>query len=66
MTEWKECGCGGSISPARWALGYRICLECGDWVARQKVWTVTHGHKSSFFVVTDRETLKQLNPKRTT
>jgi len=59
-----ECGCGGTIAPERYKLGYRVCLECGDWVAKQRKWTVVNGHKSSFFVVSDLNDLKGLNPKR--
>jgi len=59
-----ECKCGGTISPKRWALGFRVCLECGDWVASQRKFTVAPGHKSNYHLVTNLQELKQLNPKR--
>jgi len=59
-----ECKCGGTIPAGRWDIGFELCLECGDWVASQKKWTVVNGHKSSFFVVSDLQDLKGLNPKR--
>ena len=58
-----ECGCGGTIPAGRWAIGFRICLECGDWVAKQRVFTVGPGHKSNYHLVTNLQELKQLNPK---
>jgi len=59
-----ECKCSNTISEERWALGYRICLECGDWVASQRKFTVAPGHKSNYHLVTNLQELKQLNPKR--
>ena len=53
------------VHPKRWELGYRDCLSCGDKVAKQRVFPVACGNKSSYQLVT-REWLKQLNPKITT
>lgn len=59
--------CGETIEPQkRVDLGYRICLFCGDDVAKQERagWTVVPMNKSNYILVTNPETLKQLNPKR--
>lgn len=31
---WNLCLCGDEIEPARWALGYKKCLTCGEEAAR--------------------------------
>lgn len=59
-----KCKCGGTIPAGRWSLGYRVCLECGDRVAGQRKHTIIPMHKSNYTVVTNREELKQINPKR--
>ena len=64
MSAGVVCKCGTAIAERRAELGYRLCLECGDAVARERKWTVAHLNKSSFFVVTHPEQLKQLNPKK--
>ena len=43
-----------------------LCLLCGDVVAKQKKFTVAPLDKGNYMLFTDRELLKQLNPKRTT
>lgn len=61
--------CGDTITPQkRVDLGYRVCLRCGDGVAKQEraSWCVAPMNKSNYILVTNPETLKQLNPKRTT
>lgn len=59
--------CGEEIHPARFNLGYCTCLTCGEAQARtaRLAWTVAPMHKSNYVLVTDRELLKQFNPKRT-
>jgi hypothetical protein len=59
-----ECKCGNTIAPERYQLGFRVCLECGDWIARQRRHTIIPMHKSNYTVVTNRDELKQINPKR--
>ena len=59
-----ECDCGGTIPQGRWDLGYRVCLECGDWVAKQRKFTIAPGHKSNYHLISNPQELKQLNPKR--
>lgn len=58
--------CGGAFALERWALGYKTCLPCGDRAAKQVKHCVVNMNKVAYMVVTDREILKQLNPKRTT
>lgn len=63
-----ECmQCGEEIDPRRYNLGYCTCLQCGEKAAKQARmgWTVAPMHKSNYVLVTDRELLKQFNPKRT-
>ena len=42
------------------------CAPCGQALAMQKKHTVVNMNKSNYMHVSDREMLKQLNPKRTT
>ena len=57
--------CGGSFSAERKALGYSICLWCGEEQAMQdrQYWTVVPLNKSNYTLITNREELKGLNPK---
>jgi hypothetical protein len=62
-----ECGCGEEIEQGRWALGYRVCLECGDSIAKQKKWTVAIPYsKGAYQLIHDPKDLFFTNPKRTT
>ena len=68
MTDWIECRvCGDEFPHERWALGYKMCMACGDAHARdeRKSWTVAPMNKSNYMLFTDVSLLKQLNPKRT-
>lgn len=62
--------CGDTITPQkRVDLGYRVCLSCGDGVAKQERagWCVVpYTNKGAYMLVTNPDHLKQLNPKRTT
>jgi ribosomal protein L37AE/L43A len=58
--------CGGFIDHARYKLGYNLCKPCGEAAARERRHTIAPLNKSNYMLVTDLETLKQLNPKRTT
>lgn len=64
MDSIHECGCGNSISSARYRAGYTICLECGETQARQVKHCIVPMHKSNYIVVSDRKMLAYLNPKR--
>ena len=58
--------CGEDVHPKRWQLGYRVCLACGEVMARAVVHTQIPLNKSNYVYVSpsDTETPKQLNPKR--
>ena len=53
--------CGDTVAEARWALGYRECLQCGEYRARQRVHTVVPMAKSNYILVTDKRLLLGLN-----
>ena len=55
--------CGAMVADARWALGYRECLKCGEYRARQRVHTIAPLHKSNYMVITNRAELLGLNNK---
>jgi ribosomal protein L37AE/L43A len=61
--------CGKHYSPARAKLGITTCLVCGDREAGQARmgWCVAQEYnKGAYQLVTNLDTLKQTNPKRTT
>ena len=59
------CKHGGDDFPlARYNLGYRTCLECGDAVARQVRFLSAPLNKSNYTLISNLDDLKQLNPKR--
>jgi hypothetical protein len=56
------------LSTARWALGYKTCLPCGDLAAKEarKSWTILTPHKQGamFFTVESAfEMAKGINNK---
>lgn len=57
------CACGEEVPPPRVALGYRLCLPCGEILARQVKRTVAPMHKSNYMLIVDPEDLKGLNNK---
>jgi hypothetical protein len=60
--------CDDEVSTARWAIGKRICLECGEEQAREEriSWCIAPiSNKAGYTRVTDYSLLKQINPKRT-
>ena len=59
------CGCGNLFPAARARLGYTTCLPCGDKQAHAVTFCSVPLSKSNYILVTNREELKQLNPKRT-
>lgn len=65
MTEVVCNDCGDLFPAARARLGYRTCLSCGDWQAKQVRHTTAPLNKSNYVVITNHNELKQLNPKRT-
>ena len=48
-----NCGCGNSIHPERYALGYKVCLTCGDKAAKKNkpFGYVSYGHKTAGAIV---------------
>jgi len=60
--------CGNTYAAERLAIGYAICMPCGDDLATKvnTKRTVVPMNKSNYMMVTDMTILKQLNPKRTT
>jgi hypothetical protein len=57
--------CGDPVGDGRSALGYTICLPCGDYKAREarRCWTIAPMHKSNYTLVTSRDMLAGLNNK---
>jgi hypothetical protein len=55
--------CGEEFALDRWALGYKICLPCGEIAAKQVVHTVVNLHKSNYIKITDLDDLKGINNK---
>ena len=53
--------CGDTFPPKRFALGYAVCLECGEEIARQKIFTVVPMHKSNYVACFNRDDLKGIN-----
>ena len=53
--------CDNDIADARYALGYKTCLLCGEQEARSYKHTFVPMPKSNYIVVTDLELLKGLN-----
>jgi ribosomal protein L37AE/L43A len=58
-----ECGIN-KLQHARAALGYTVCLSCGEQIAQQRKHITAPINKSSYMLITDLTLLKQLNPKR--
>lgn len=57
--------CDDDIDPRRAALGYKLCLFCGEAAAREerKGWTIAPLHKSNYMLLTSKEDLKGINNK---
>lgn len=53
--------CGDVIADARYALGYKLCLDCGEQHALNYKHCIVPMPKSNYIVVTDLELLKGLN-----
>ena len=46
--------CGDYVAPERAALGFRLCMSCGEKEARGVRHCVVPLHKSNYVLVTDR------------
>ena len=55
--------CGDTFKWARFKLGYRLCLDCGEEQAKTVTRTVAPMHKSNYVLITNMEDLKGLNNK---
>ena len=57
--------CGDVIDERRVALGYKVCLFCGEELARveRMSWCVAPMHKSNYILITNRDDLAGLNNK---
>ena len=55
--------CGEEYEYERWKLGYKMCLSCGDEMAKKVVRCVVPMHKSNYVLVTDRDLLTGANQK---
>lgn len=65
--DWGECPlCGDDVNSERIRLGYVLCMCCGEDAARKVKHTIVPMNKSNYIACFDTDTLKQLNPKRTT
>ena len=53
--------CWGFVDRRRSALGYRLCLECGEIQAKKSTHCIVPMPKSNYIVVTDLALLKGLN-----
>jgi hypothetical protein len=56
-----QCKCSNDIAEARYKLGYRTCLICGEKLAVNYKHTIVPMPKSNYIVVTDLSLLKGLN-----
>jgi hypothetical protein len=57
--------CDDDIDPRRAALGYRLCLFCGEEAAKEerKGWTIVPMHKSNYVLLVDRKDLPGIGNK---
>lgn len=59
-----ECeDCGAAYPAKRAALGYRLCLTCGEKAARAIKHCTVPGHKQGYMVITNRAELAGINNK---
>lgn len=55
--------CGEEFAYARWAIGGKTCMRCGEIAAKQIRHTIAPMHKSNYMLITDLSDLKGLNNK---
>lgn len=55
--------CGNTYAAERLAIGYAICMPCGNDLASKVVRTVAPMHKSNYVLITDKSDLVGLNNK---
>jgi hypothetical protein len=57
--------CDDDVDPRRAALGYKLCLFCGEEAAREerRGWTIVPMHKSNYVLLVDRKDLPGIGDK---
>ena len=55
--------CGDVYDIVRYHIGFRVCLSCGDEIAKAVKRTVVPMHKSNYVMLTDMADLKGINNK---
>ena len=67
MVYGYECDCGEEIDARRVAIGYFVCLSCGEKEAKKRKFTVAIPYnKGAYQLITNPLDLCFTNPKRTT
>lgn len=61
-SEYGCIKCGAPVNPARWELGYNICMR-SKCAKPPPVRTIVPLHKGNYINVTNREDLKGINNK---
>lgn len=57
----KTLSCVNEVNPKRIALGFMVCLSCGEKASKLVKHTIVPMPKSNYIVVTDMSLLKGLN-----
>ena len=61
-----ECDCGNEIKKERFALGYRVCLACGEAKAKERKFTVAIPYgKGAYQLIHNPADLFNTNQKQT-
>jgi ribosomal protein L37AE/L43A len=55
--------CGEPYELGRMKLGYAVCLDCGDELAKEKHYTIVPMHKSNYVLITNKTDLLGINNK---
>ena len=55
--------CGSTVKQARYGLGYKTCLSCGEKKARQHKHCIVPLHKSNYVPVYNLQDLVGINSK---
>ena len=55
--------CGDEFDIARYKLGKRVCMVCGDKLAHKVRRCIVPMHKSNYVMITDMQDLKGINNK---
>lgn len=59
-----ECRiCGTPYALARWAIGGKTCMRCGEVESKKVVHTIVNLHKGNYIKITDLDDLKGINNK---